>query len=59
MQLAVIKEFTSDLPKNDDTKFIIEKVSEFLTISQSDFQYYTWKIPLYLLFLLLLVGLVA
>lgn len=59
MQLQAIKSYSAQLTLNDDTKIIKEKLSEMPNISQSDFKYYTWGIPSYLLFVLLPVGLAA
>lgn len=58
-QLQAIKSYAADLTLSDDTKIIKEKISEIPNISQSDFKYYTWGIPAYLLFILLPVGLIA
>ena len=59
MQLQGIKNYSIQLTLNNDTKIIKEKLSEMPLISEHDFQYYTWNIPVLLLFILLPVGLIV
>jgi|GEM_PF-5415005 len=58
-QLQAIKKYAAELTLNNDTKIIKEKVLELPSINLSDFQYYTWGIPSYLLFILLPVGVIV
>ncbi|NNV54105.1 hypothetical protein [Limnovirga soli] len=58
-QLDAIKKYSDQLTINDDTIIIKEKISELPTISQSDFQIYSWGINQYMLFILLPLGLIG
>lgn len=55
--LKSIKDYSSELPFNSDTKVIKEKLYDIPDISKADFKYYTWGVPAYLLFILLPLGL--
>jgi len=58
-QLEAIKKYSTQLTVNDDTNIIKEKILELPTISQADFQIYSWGINSYLLFILLPLGLIG
>ena len=59
LQLHSLKEYTSDLTLDEDTKIVKEKLSEMPDVSSSDFEYYKFGLSTYWLFLLFPIGLVV